>query len=107
MNLEVPTVLQQGPPPIVQMDENTVRKACIVVLHNPRETPDGQTDWSLSLVDITGAAIARETVTEPATAQPLDDLAQPYLDLIGRTVRTEWISSPDDRGFPRHYARII
>jgi hypothetical protein len=89
------------------MHETTARTACIVVLHDPREAPSGETDWSLSLVDITGVALARETVTESATPQPLDDLAQPFLDLIGRVVRTEWMSSPDDHGFRRHLARII
>lgn len=77
----------------------------IVVLHQPVITGD-TTTWSLSLVDLAGAVVARNAVVESGV-QALGELVQPSLDALGRRVDGDWISDLDAAGLPRHRARLL
>ncbi len=77
----------------------------IVVLHEPTAA-DGTTTWLLSLVDLAGVVVARDTVVEHGV-QALGELVQPSLDAVGRRIDGDWISDLDARGLPRHRARLL
>ncbi|WP_263120736.1 hypothetical protein [Cellulomonas sp. RIT-PI-Y] len=94
------------PARISELGAHEVNRARIVVLHAPREAPQEQTAWSLSLVDIGGRVMARDHLTAPDCPHPLTDIVRPYLDLIGRAVDGEWISDLDADGEVRHRARL-
>jgi len=93
-------------PTFDELDTPTALRACIVVLHAPAHDSYARTVWSVSLVDITGIPIARESVLEDRP-QPLTDLVQPRLQIIDRRVSGEWITLDDTLGRPKHCARIV
>ncbi len=88
------------------LDTSTAVRVCIVVLHAPVHDGRARTVWSVSLVDIAGIPIARESVIEERP-QPLTELVQPRLEIIDRRVRGEWITLDDSLGRPKHCARIV
>ncbi|WP_169165168.1 hypothetical protein [Cellulomonas taurus] len=92
---------------ISQLATDQIRHARVVVLHAPQDVGDGQIRWSLSVVDLSGAVVARETVLAPDCPHPLTEVVRPYLDLIGRRVTGEWISDHDGQGQVRHRALIV
>ncbi|GIG36818.1 hypothetical protein [Cellulomonas pakistanensis] len=85
------------------LDEHAIRRARIVVLHDPLPTEDGTT-WLLSLVDLDGRVVAREIAT--ARDGSLGAVVRPYLDVVGRRVDGEWLSDEDAAGRARHRARL-
>lgn len=96
-----------GPPRIADLSPSVARTICIVVLHAPQPAPEGHTSWRLSLVNISGAVVAREHVLEPPFPNTLSELARPSLRSLGRRVHGSWTSDHDAAGQTRHRARII
>lgn len=94
------------PPRIADLDPHAARRACIVVLHAPRETGPGRTAWTVSLVDIRGVVLASDDLTARDHPHPLDELVRPHLDPIGRVVDGDWVTDQDARGEARHRARL-
>ncbi len=92
---------------ISQLATDQIPRARVAVLHAPQDADDGQTRWSLSIVDLSGVVVARETVLAPDCPHPLTEVVRPYLDLIGRRVSGEWISDHDAHGQVRHRALIV
>lgn len=91
-------------PAIAEMDDTTVRQVRIVVLHSPRDDDPRRVEWSLSLVDVRGMAVAREVLTLPDAPVPLTDVVAPYLALVGRRVSGAWVSDVGHDGLARHAA---
>jgi hypothetical protein len=85
------------------LDEPAVRRARIVVLHDPLPTEGGMT-WLLSLVDLEGRVVAREITTTRDGS--LAAVVQPFLDVVGRRLDGEWLSDVDAAGRARHRARL-
>lgn len=93
-------------PTFDELDTSTAVRACIVVLHAPAHDSHGRTVWTVSLVDIAGIPIARESVLEERP-QPLTELVQPRLEIIDRRVSGEWMTLNDTLGRPKDCARIV
>lgn len=91
-------------PGLDDLGPSDLGRARIVVLHRP-SLVGGRTTWQLSLVDLTGRVVARETVTESG-AGSLHQVVGPSLDRIGRRVDGAWISDRDEHGDPRHRALL-
>lgn len=96
--------MSEGLPRRADLDPATAARARIVVLHAPTAA-DGATTWLLSLVDLAGVVVARETVRDHGTP-PLAALVQARLDALGWGIDGDWISDTDAHAAPRHRALL-
>jgi hypothetical protein len=93
-------------PTFDELDPATALTAAIVVLHDPHQDDTGRARWLLSLVDLTGAPIARETLAVGPAQRAATVLAQRRLHAIGRRVDGDWVVFHDTVGRAKHCARI-